>query len=1220
MEVISIIQQNLAHSEEAEDEFLEYLVKSQAIGLVQEPYLRKNKIKQPNGYRVIHCGKAARACIYLPNNVNAWLVSSTRDVVAVLTGNSEKGTILCSSYHDGDFPPSEIGYGLDPIMDYANRGQHKILIGLDSNAHSILWGPNDTPNDRGAYMEDWIFRNHLKVDNEGDSATFVSSRYGTVIDLTISSYTLDVSQWTVDTTPCLSDHRRIFYTLHLNTKRSFKRRNFKGANWVTFREELDNRLDYSNQNPIWDSQRLEQEVSKLENCIIQALDKVAPLCKVKINPRITHKDDELTSARALFKRIKRAYHQKTVTFEHYTSVKREYRRVMRRVSKERYIDFIESITDSNQVCKHVKSAEKTNSPIGLLNKDNVKTVNGSEVISLLYDTHFPGSKEGLLKENPIRKITLANETLAKVNFITSNKIFEAFQSFGAGKAAGDDFKPIVLRNLTQKALGCLQDIYRASVALGLIPSKWKKSRVVFIPKQGKPANDPKGLRPITLNSFLLKALEKILMWHLEKKGIPRLSKHQYAFKPGTSIDEALSRVVDRIEKGLLATNKNEYTLCCFLDISGAFDNVKTEACLRGAKRCQVPDLLIPWLRSLLTNREVTTEINGIKQTRILNCGTPQGGVWSPKLWNCAINYILEKENSHGVTCVGFADDMVLTMTGPDPNVLFSTLGYRANRIKKEIATLGLSLNTSKTEVVLYTNKRPTALPTFRIGTDVIPISNKARYLGVILDRHLTYSEHISHIVAKTKRSIFMLRNLVYRKFGPSPKLMRLCYTIVARTKLSYACHIWQHAKGDHEDLVKCQRLAMLTMAPTGRSMPTIGLEVIWGITPIHLHLQKVALATYGRIKSKIRQTHFGQVANRKGHLDKLGDTYQALGLQENTDMVTRRDNLNLYTVSTEKNPDTSENPDHIQIYTDGSKINGFAGCGFYMQDKLVIHQASEHLGSSATVFQGEILAIQRGAEHLKNLTGRTITFISDSQAGLQALDQRVFKSKTVWECHRALNHLARTNHVELKWTKAHVGTFGNEQADRLAKAGSLRQREEANSFSEYTPPISMAEIKTKIKNHIERKWQKEWENADKALHTWRLIPNINSNIAKTMIGLSRQEAKYMLQMLTGHCRYRYFQWVLINKKRHFDPTCPFCGAETNKDDTPCHALLECDRWLPERLRIFNTDRPKPIDDYHKLRDFFGLPGLRNHANTYLQKKPKCLTTVGVKCVKPNKVK
>ena len=56
---------------------------------------------------------------------------------------------------------------------------------------------------------------------------------------------------------------------------------------------------------------------------------------------------------------------------------------------------------------------------------------------------------------------------------------EAFQTFGSGKAAGDDFKPIVLKNLTDSALKNLAAIYRASVALGLIPLKWKKSRVVF---------------------------------------------------------------------------------------------------------------------------------------------------------------------------------------------------------------------------------------------------------------------------------------------------------------------------------------------------------------------------------------------------------------------------------------------------------------------------------------------------------------------------------------------------------------------------------------------------------------------------------------------------------------------------------------------------------------------------------------------------------------------
>ena len=156
----------------------------------------------------------------------------------------------------------------------------------------------------------------------------------------------------------------------------------------------------SDENPVWDSHRLENEVQNLENSIIWALDQVAPLRKVKIKPKRIHKNDEITSARALFKRIKRAYHGNTVTFEHFMSVKREYRRVMRKVSRDRYLDFIESIMESNQICKYIKSAEKNNSPIGLLNKNNVKTTNGEEVLSLLYETHFPNSQIGQLKDNP----------------------------------------------------------------------------------------------------------------------------------------------------------------------------------------------------------------------------------------------------------------------------------------------------------------------------------------------------------------------------------------------------------------------------------------------------------------------------------------------------------------------------------------------------------------------------------------------------------------------------------------------------------------------------------------------------------------------------------------------------------------------------------------------------------------------------------------------------
>ena len=49
-----------------------------------------------------------------------------------------------------------------------------------------------------------------------------------------------------------------------------------------------------------------------------------------------------------------------------------------------------------------------------------------------------------------------------------------------------------------------------SLALGYIPISWRHIRVVFIPKPEKPLPQAKSLRPISLTSFILTTLEKLL--------------------------------------------------------------------------------------------------------------------------------------------------------------------------------------------------------------------------------------------------------------------------------------------------------------------------------------------------------------------------------------------------------------------------------------------------------------------------------------------------------------------------------------------------------------------------------------------------------------------------------------------------------------------------------------------------------------------------------------
>ena len=84
-------------------------------------------------------------------------------------------------------------------------------------------------------------------------------------------------------------------------------------------------------------------------------------------------------------------------------------------------------------------------------------------------------------------------------------------------------------------------LLRASLASGYIPMSWRHTRVVFMPEPGKPLTQAKSLRPISLMSFVLKTLEKLLDRHIRGGvlvGKP-LHQNQFAYRAGMSMDTAL---------------------------------------------------------------------------------------------------------------------------------------------------------------------------------------------------------------------------------------------------------------------------------------------------------------------------------------------------------------------------------------------------------------------------------------------------------------------------------------------------------------------------------------------------------------------------------------------------------------------------------------------------------------------------------------------------------
>ena len=135
------------------------------IRCIQEPCLVKSQlIGQPNS--VQRYGKAIcpRTCIYTDNKTNAWFLEaiSLKDVTAIQVSILQQDILVVSAYMDS----TNImvwGNELDVIVEYAANNSLGLIMCIDSNWHSTLFGP-DT-NNRGLKLEEALASNKLNVKN-----------------------------------------------------------------------------------------------------------------------------------------------------------------------------------------------------------------------------------------------------------------------------------------------------------------------------------------------------------------------------------------------------------------------------------------------------------------------------------------------------------------------------------------------------------------------------------------------------------------------------------------------------------------------------------------------------------------------------------------------------------------------------------------------------------------------------------------------------------------------------------------------------------------------------------------------------------------------------------------------------------------------------------------------------------------------------------------------
>ena len=259
----------------------------------------------------------------------------------------------------------------------------------------------------------------------------------------------------------------------------------------------------------------------------------------------------------------------------------------------------------------------------------------------------------------------------------------------------------MLQKCTEIIGELLRRLYTACLHHSYVPTSWRKVKVIFIPKVGKIQHVvTKDYRPISLSSFLLKTLERIIDDHVRQRiHIMPFSPDQHAYLRGKSVETAIHSLTTRIEQSI---HHGEFVLACFLDIEGAFNNIKSDViekalCASGSDR-----VVTMWILKVLTHREIQAELGGTFLNAIANRGTPQGGVISPTLWILALNEILLELNTLGVGVVAYADDLVLLVKGKFPSTLAEVMEGALKVLNKWAIDCGLGINPQKTGLVLFT--------------------------------------------------------------------------------------------------------------------------------------------------------------------------------------------------------------------------------------------------------------------------------------------------------------------------------------------------------------------------------------------------------------------------------------------------------------------------------------------------------------------------------------
>ena len=484
----------------------------------------------------------------------------------------------------------------------------------------------------------------------------------------------------------------------------------------------------------------------------------------------------------------------------------------------------------------------------------------------------------------------------------------------------------------------------------------------------------------------------------------------------------------------------------------------------------------------------------------------------------------------------------------------------------------INLNLVKTVLMLF-SLGPKETVKIQLQNQPIPQVEKAILLGTTLDTRLTFSSHIEAIEAKALKKLSIMRKLAGSKWGANIKILKQVYAGLVRPIAEHASTTWASASKTNKDrLDKVQNAGLRIILGAMKSTPIKEMEKTADIQPLENRRQykillqgekakrlpshpihdKLQALTKNRLKKKTLNHVLKELqSSRKDMLEGEVETLKPEPWLPKPGSLTF--NFNIEGIEAKKKHPPEElkaltehmikvkypSNTWIRSYTDGSADqavkNGGSGIYTTYPDKTP-SSISIPAGKRCTNYKAEVLALLTASESLRETAGKCIVFLTDCLSTMQDLESGPTESQTQ-ELLRTLLYLSGNNKVIIQWIPSHIGLFGNDKADSLAKQGGQMQQPEA--------PSSYREIRTILRQSFLTDWRESnrYSPAQDDLHR-----------------LDRCGQSTVFRLRTGHCGLKKH----LHRIGQADtPLCP-CGEEQTVDHIlqlcPIYNQLRQDLW------------------------------------------------------------